>query len=181
MRLLHIVRHAPVTVDPHRALADWKLAPGAEASVRDLILGIDPARLRRVVSSREGKARKTDRIIAAGLNLPVQVVDGLEEHHRLKEDHVADGVAFRQSVAEFFGRPDHLVFGQETASEALGRFQGAIQRLLEETENDQLVVSHGMVMSLFLASAGNGTPLALWSDLKFPDHVAVLWPSRSIA
>lgn len=176
MRLLHLVRHAAVIPDPDRAPTEWGLAPGAEASLRDLLRRFDRSRLRRVLSSRLPKAVETARIIADGLDLPLELRDGLEEHHRLKEDYIAGEGAFRDVLADFFHRPEETVFGQESAAEALERFAVAIQVLMGESRDDELVVSHGTVISLLLAQGRNGSPMELWSALKSPDHIAVSWP-----
>ena len=129
-----------------------------------------------MLSSRLPKAEETARIISRGLDLPLQLRDGLEEHHRLKEDYIAEEGAFRDVLADFFRRPEETVFGQESAAEALERFAGAIKNLMGETEDDELVVSHGTVISLLLAQGSNGSPMDLWSSLKSPDHIAVGWP-----
>lgn len=181
MRQLHLVRHAPVVVDVNRAPGEWDLAPNAAASIHHMLLGVDHSRLRRVVSSRQEKALKTARVISRRLDLPCQLRDGLEEHHRLKEDHIAGDAAFRGKMVEFFSRPDELVFGQESADAALKRFECAIHQLVGESEDDEMVVTHGTVMSLFLASGGNGSPMDLWSALASPDHIAVQWPNKSVA
>ena len=177
MRLLHLVRHAPVIDDLDRASTEWVLAPNAGASVRDLLRKFDHSRLRRVLSSRQKKATETARILASSLDLPFEIREGLEEHHRLKEDYIAGDADFRQMLADFFDRPDELVFGQESADTALKRFSGAIHSLMNETDDDELIVSHGTVISLILASGKNGSPMELWSSLTSPDHIAVLWPS----
>ena len=94
----------------------------------------------------------------------------------MEEDYIAGEGAFRQVLADFFRRPDELVFGQESAAAALKRFAAAVRDLMDETEDDELVVSHGTVISLLLAQGGNGSPMELWSSLKSPDHIAVGWP-----
>ena len=129
-----------------------------------------------MLSSRLPKATETARIIANALDLPLQLRDGLEEHHRLKEDYIAGEGAFRDILDQFFRRPEEMVLGQESATDALKRFAGAIRDLMDETEDDELVVSHGTVISLLLAQGGNGSPMELWSSLKSPDHIAVGWP-----
>ena len=128
------------------------------------------------MSSSQVKAIETARLLAFSLDLPLEIREGLEEHHRSKQDFIAGHDEFRTKIAAFFAQPNALVFGQESADMAFKRFDKAIDALMRETLNDELIVSHGTVISLLLARTGNGDPMEIWSTLQFPDHVSLSWP-----
>ncbi|MGI9504734.1 MAG: hypothetical protein ACR2RE_16955, partial [Geminicoccaceae bacterium] len=56
------------------------------------------------------------------------------------------------------------------------RFAAAIREMMNETNHDELVVSHGRVISLFVASLQRADPMEVWSSLKLPDHIPIEWP-----
>ena len=97
---------------------------------------------------------QTGEILARSLGLPMESRQGLEEHHRGCNGFL-DAAAFQAVLADFFKRPMEHVFGEESADESLKRFDVAIHEIMNESDNDELVVSHGRIISLFLASRRN--------------------------
>ena len=85
--------------------------------------------------------------------------------------------AFTDNVRRFFAQPDEVVFGTESADAARVRFRSAIEAIMQETADDEFIVSHGTVITLLTAEGGNGAPMDIWSSLQLPDHVALDWPS----
>ncbi len=177
-RKLHIVRHADVVIDPKVRAADWSLSPDAEANVLSLVSRFNPSHLRRVITSDEKKAQQTGRILATALGLPMETRQGLEEHHRRRDDFL-DAASFRAIVEDFFARPKERVFGMETAETSLKRFDATVREIMDETDDHELIVSHGRVISLFLASRRKADPMKIWASLELPDHRAIAWSRRS--
>jgi 2,3-bisphosphoglycerate-dependent phosphoglycerate mutase len=177
MRRLHLIRHGRVLVDPRQPPSQWELERGACEAVASLALEVGGAGLRRVVSSEETKAVQTARALAAVLGVPVDLRPGLEEHHRLREQHIPSDADFHKAMAGLFSRPSQVVLGTESASAALERFHGAIHDVMAETGDDELVVSHGTVISLLMERGGNGAAMSIWCSLRMPDHVVLAWPS----
>ena len=174
-RRLHLIRHAAVIVDQRRQASDWLLSPSAGANVHGLLNAFDPSRLRRVITSGEMKAQQTGRILADQLDLPMDVREGLEEHHR-DWNGFLDEAAFRACLERFFARPKERVFGNESAEECLERFDAALRTIMSETDDDELIVSHGRVISLFVASRRNVDAMQIWATLDLPDHIELAWP-----
>jgi broad specificity phosphatase PhoE len=177
MRRLHLIRHGPVLVDLRRPPSQWELEPGACEAVAKLALEARGGGLRRIVSSEETKAVQTARTLAAVLGVPVEIRPGLEEHHRLREQHIPSDDDFRKAMAGLFSRPSQVVLGTESAAAALERFHRAVHGVMAETVDDELVVSHGTVISLLVERGGNGEAMSIWRSLRMPDHVALAWPS----
>jgi broad specificity phosphatase PhoE len=77
-------------------------------------------------------------------------------------------------LQRFFDNPDELVFGEETASQALRRFSSAVAAVIQRTSAGPgalCIVSHGTVMSLFAARHLNAAPYSIWAHLECPDYV----------
>jgi broad specificity phosphatase PhoE len=77
-----------------------------------------------------------------------------------------------------FARPHELVFGNETAQQAHTRFAGAVAQVVERHPVGNIViVTHGTVISLFVAVHANLDPFALWKQLAMPSFVVLAVPS----
>ncbi|MEM8652521.1 MAG: hypothetical protein AAGF54_18485, partial [Pseudomonadota bacterium] len=81
---------------------------------------------------------------------------------------------FRTKLKSFFDQPNDLVYGSETALEALTRFSCAVDVLMSEGSSDEIVVTHGTVGSLYLATHG-GDAFEIWHSLAAPDYRYIQW------
>jgi broad specificity phosphatase PhoE len=79
-----------------------------------------------------------------------------------------------------FEHPDELVLGYETADEAHARFARAVADVLSSHPSGNLViVTHGTVMTLFIAragSAGHFDPIPFWKGLGLPAFAVLSLP-----
>ena len=83
-------------------------------------------------------------------------------------------------VQEFFNKPDVLIFGKETAGQALGRFREAVDSVLRLYEDQViLIVSHGTVISLYTSWLTGCDGYLLWRDLGLPSFVVLDLQSQS--
>ena len=180
MRRLALVRHSVPEIEVNRSASSWKLSETGRRRAELLAARLSELGLATIWSSKETKAVETAEIVAGGFGVPVQIVDGLEEHHRSGVPIFPTQREFEAAVEGFFRAPDKLVFGKETANEALARFSAAIERLVEAEEGDIVVVAHGTVMSLYAARSGGGSPVELWRRLGLPSLVVMTLPDRRI-
>lgn len=163
-------------MDPNR----WRLS--GEGRRRSVLLG---EVLRQygpgvIVSSEEPKAAETARIAANRLGVGHAAAPGLHEHDRTDAPFLADK-EFEQAARAFFDRPDELVWGNETAEQALGRFDGAVRAVLDaRDENVIAVVAHGTVISLFTAKYNDVEPYELWRRLGLPSFCVLSVPGFGI-
>ena len=155
-----LIRHARSVVDPATPAADWSLAPGAVESAAELGQHLQATTL---IASTERKAIDT----AAALGLgPVLVSEAFCEVTRPFYD---DPNGLDETVARWFA--GETVDGWEPHAEAVTRFAGG---LAEHAGDGLVVVTHGTVMTAWLASTGAVTdPMAFWRDLRMPDAFAV--------
>ena len=101
------------------------------------------------------------------------MLPGLHEHDRSNVPYLSHET-FQASIRSFFQEPDQLVFGNETANQAYARFYQAIHSILNENvRKTVVVVTHGTVISLFVARLTGSSDLELWHKLGLPSFVAM--------
>ena len=88
--------------------------------------------------------------------------------------------AFEARVRDLFARPSELVFGSETADQARRRYTMAVMRLVTSTSADVVIVSHGTVITLFVAEAAGVNPFAFWQRLEMPSAVTLSLPDLKV-
>lgn len=176
MDALLFIRHAETKIDPAQPSHTWRLTEGAYTACRQLAAGLEPFHLNRIVTSEEFKAAETGRLLAEALGLPCEAASGLHEHER-KGVPVMEQRAWLATVQRLFERPDEPVLGTETAREALDRFEEAVRRILARHPDERLaIVSHGTVMSLFVARHNEVDAFTFWKGLWMPDTVVLSLP-----
>jgi broad specificity phosphatase PhoE len=177
---LVLVKHSAPLVVPDAAPATWRLSPEGVARCAPLTERLRAFRPRSIVSSVEAKAAETASLVAAGLGLSVDLVPGLHEHDR-RDTAFLGSIAFADAVRELFARPDELVLGRETATQAGTRFAAAVDAILRDRpDEDVVVVSHGTVISLFVAARARADGYALWTRLGLPSLVVLGRPELGL-
>ena len=180
MRRLALVRHSLPEIDRDEPASGWRL--GEIGRQRSELLAVRLSRLSPDViwSSREPKAVETAEILAGAFEVPVQIADGLEEHHRCNVSYFPTEAEFEKAVEQFFREPDQLVLGTETARQALSRMSGAIEGVIRGDPEDSIIVTHGTVMTLYVASITGVQPMHFWRRLGMPSIVVLTLPERRI-
>jgi len=143
--------------------------------------GLSAYGLDAVVSSQESKAVETGQIVATTLGLPFETAPGLHEHERGVVTDLGSPEDFGAQVARFFAHPDQLVLGYETADEAHARFARAVASVIARRPAAHIaVVSHGTVMTLFIARATGLDPTAFWKSLALPCFAVLSLPDLDL-
>jgi broad specificity phosphatase PhoE len=175
VRSLILVRHSTPDIKRDVPAAEWHLSSEGERRARTFADRVSFTDATTVFSSCEPKALETAQAIAAKLNLVVEAVPGLHEHER-PVAQMLSREAFDQNIRDLFARPGERVFGAETANQARRRFTAALMRLVTRTGGDVLVVSHGTVITLFVAEATGVEPFAFWKRQEMPFAVSLSLP-----
>ncbi len=119
------------------------------------------------MSSIEPKASGTADQVASELGIKASPVEGLHEIDRPVLPWMGPE-EYERFNARLFTDFDRPVVGSESARQALDRFDAALLCEIERMDREHLVViSHGTVMSLFVAAHDDGVDaLGLWKDLQ---------------
>lgn len=147
---------------------EWRLSEEGRqrcGQLAERLAGYEPVVL---LSSTEPKARETAELLAGRLGLEVRLSAGLRETARrtvgwLPREQLDRG------IRALFERPDAIVFGEESAAAALTRFQETVAGLPEPS----VVVTHGTVLSLYVAARTGRDGYEIWRSLELPDVVEV--------
>lgn len=180
MKRLILVRHAQPEIRRDVPAAGWRLSDSGRTAATQLAGRIAHGGVTHVFTSTEPKAVGTARALAAAWHVGVEEVPGLHEHDRPQAQWMSRD-AFDQRVRELFARPADRVFGVESADEARRRFTIALMRLVTRAAGDVVVVSHGTVITLFVAEAAGVEPFAFWKRLGMPCAVTLSLPDLAVA
>ena len=177
MRKLILVKHSLPQLVPDLAANLWRLGQEGQDNSTRLAALLAGYRPETIISSQEPKAVETGEIVAAELGIRCQSKEGLREHDRSNVEFFHDQDRWHGAVARFFDEPDQLVLGRETAAQALNRFSLAVDDVLSERESGNVViVAHGTVISLYVASHTDSDPFELWQRLGLPSFVVLSIP-----
>jgi broad specificity phosphatase PhoE len=178
---LLLVKHARPVLDPARPAREWTLGPEGEvqaAAVAKRLAGYLPFDL---VSSPEPKASRTAAIVAGMLGAEPRIVAGLHEFDRPvlpimpAEEHL-------RLNARLFREPNRPVLGTESARVALARFTAALVPEIQARRSPNLVVvSHGTVISLFVAAHNAIDAFGFWRTLDCGGVAVLDLPSLRLA
>ena len=164
-------------MEPAQPPSTWRLSEAGRAAAVLLAERLTGLGIGAICSSDEPKAAETGSVVAERLGLTLRQVPGLREHAREGAGLAPTTAAFEAAVARMLAMPSSRVFGEETADEAHVRFTAALAELMTEQDADVAVVSHGTVISLYVARANDLEPFALWCRLGLPSMVITDWPS----
>lgn len=153
MKPLIPVKHSVPEVLESIPAKEWKLSQDGRARAYQLAERLREYQLEVIVSSIEPKACETARIPAEHLGLEFRIVENLHEHDRSHAPYYFHA-QFQAVVREFFEHPDTLVFGQQTANQALTRFRMAVDGVLKAQPGRSIaIVANGtVILSVRVAS-----------------------------
>jgi broad specificity phosphatase PhoE len=177
---LILIRHSQSQTEPDRPASQWPLTKEGRRRCIALAECLAAYAPDVIVTSRERKASETGALVAARMGRPIAVADGLHEHQREQVGWLSNP-AFEQAVAAFFTRPDDLVFGEETAGQAGARFDSAVRDVIAAHSGQTVaIVSHGTVITLFIAQHAGVAPLPFWNSLDMPAIVVMSLPDLKL-
>jgi broad specificity phosphatase PhoE len=172
-KYLILVKHSLPEILEDVPAREWHLSEEGRERARELAGKLIRYHPEIIVSSVESKARETASLLAENLGLEFFEVEDLHEHDRSGVPYHTKAT-FQNFVRELFDKPYQLVFGNETASEALARFRQAVEIVLD-SYNDKtiVVVAHGTVIALYVAWLTGCYGYSLWNELGLPSFVVL--------
>jgi len=170
---LVLVKHALPVLDPSRAPREWRLGSEGELQARRLARRLRAFVPLRLVASPEPKAWRTGELVAAELGLAVSEVEGVRELDRPVSPLLSQADHERANEG-IFADLDRRFPGAESARNALDRFSAAVRAELVQTRAQTLVViTHGLVISLFVGAHNDIDAFELWRTLACPAFVVL--------
>lgn len=177
---LILVKHSLPEIVENMSAKEWKLSSEGRARARRLAEKLKPYQPEIIVSSVEPKALQTARILADHFYLEFAEADGLHEHDRSGVPFYSRN-KFQSFVRKLFDEPRSQVFGNETRIQALERFRKAVESILESHKGKNvMVVSHGTVISLFVAWLIGVDGYLLLKKLGLPSFVVLDMQSKTL-
>ncbi|MGD8903036.1 MAG: histidine phosphatase family protein [Anaerolineae bacterium] len=180
MRKLILVRHSLPVISSKQPASQWQLSDEGRRRCERLAELLAPHRPGAIVTSTEPKAIETGQIVGKQLGIPVEAAPDLHEHERPGTD--LDTVEqFQAKVGRLLQHPDEQVFGVETGDEARERFNAAVCEVMRQHPGGNLaIVSHGTVITLFVARAAGIEPVPFWRALSLPAFAVLSYPSLAL-
>ena len=174
MSLLYLVRHAEVILRGDQPMTEWQLSPAGGQQARDLSRSPAWKELTLIASSPEAKAVATAQPTAEARRLELRIEPDLHEVDRGSTPLVSSD-EYLAHVAAHFSSPRESVSGWETADAARKRVVACIERVTNGADGDACVVSHGLVLSHYLADLrGLDAPLLEeWQAIPLPGIAVV--------
>jgi broad specificity phosphatase PhoE len=172
-KYLILVKHSVPEIAQNVPAQEWKLSEPGRARATRLAELLKQYRPEVIISSKEPKARETAEIIAKLYKIELNVAENLHEHDRSNVPYLAHE-EFQALIHEFFQKPKELVFGKETADQAHARFYRSVHSILNEHANKTvIIVTHGTVISLFVARLTGRSDFEIWNMLGLPSFIAL--------
>lgn len=148
MRLVHVVTHPEVRIDPTIAVTRWSLSDTGRARMLAFAAWPRLRRVDRLFCSTETKAVEAAQILQRSTGLSAVHHAALGENDRSATGFLHKE-AFEQAADAFFGQATRSFRGWERAVDAQRRIVEAVDELLRDGgSGDTLIVSHGAVGTL---------------------------------
>jgi broad specificity phosphatase PhoE len=148
MSLVRYLTHPQVNIDPAVPVPSWGLSEIGRARTEAVASTRQLSRTTQIVSSGERKAIETAEIIAAKLNVDVEVREAMHENDRSATGFLVPD-EFRAVANQFFAQPQISVRGWERAVDAQLRIVREVEHVLARNRpGDVLFVGHGGVGTL---------------------------------
>jgi broad specificity phosphatase PhoE len=177
VRKLILVRHSLPEIALDLPANQWCLSDTGRLRCKRLAEKLATYAPDVIAASLEPKATETGRIVANILGKPFETAEDLHEHDRSNVGPLDTKEQFEARVASFFENPQELIFGRETADDAYRRFTKAVADVIGKYPSGNLaVVTHGTVMTLFVARAAGFEPFPFWKQLDLPSFVVLSLP-----
>ena len=168
-----LAKHAPPEIVPEVVSHRWVLSEEGRHRCDWLADEFSARGVTRLYSSLEPKALETAALVAVRMCLPLELRPDLHENDRTGLGFVTRDELDGQ-IRKFFAQPGQCVIGAETANSVFERFAATIGSILSEEHGQSVaIVTHGTVLSLFVARKNAVDPFDLWVRLALPSYVVL--------
>jgi broad specificity phosphatase PhoE len=182
MKLL-LVKHSNSNHNADQMSDEWVLTDEGMERCKTLATHISPYHPRRLFASTLIRTQQTAQAVSKELgDIPIIKNALLEEHSRKSNAPYGTVEEFYARVKGMFEHRDSLIFGDETANQALNRFNQGVEAVLNQVDPDEniVIIAHGTVNSLFTAQHNDIDIYNLWFKLKMPSIILLDLPSFAL-
>lgn len=160
---LILIKHAPPQILPEVISHRWVLSDEGRRRCDWLADELNEHGVSRLYTSLEPKALETAALVAVRIGLVLEPRPSLHENDRTGLGFVTED-ELQQRLRQFFAQPTEITIGRETANGALQRFAASVGEIAAAVDNqNSAIVTHGTVISLFVADHNAVAPFDLWS------------------
>jgi broad specificity phosphatase PhoE len=146
--LVRYLTHPQVKIDPVIPVPSWGLSEVGRARTEAIAGTGQLSGTTQIISSGERKAIETAEIIAAKLNVDVEIRQAMHENDRSATGFLTPD-EFEAVANQFFAQPHISIRGWERAIDAQSRIVREVEHVLARNRpGDVLLVGHGGVGSL---------------------------------
>jgi broad specificity phosphatase PhoE len=146
--LVRYLTHPQVKIDPVIPVPSWGLSEVGRARTEAIASTGRLSGTTQIISSGERKAIETAEIIAAKLNVDVEVREAMHENDRSATGFLMPD-EFEAVANEFFAQPQISIRGWERAIDAQMRIVREVEQVLARNRpGDVLFIGHGGVGTL---------------------------------
>jgi len=146
--LVRYLTHPQVRIDPVIPVPCWGLSEVGRARTEAIAAAGRLAATTQIICSGERKAIETAEIIAAKLNVEVEIRDAMHENDRSATGFLMPD-EFEVVANQFFAQPGISIRGWERAIDAQSRIVREVEQvLIRNRPGDVLFVGHGGVGTL---------------------------------
>ncbi len=177
MSRLILIRHSLPQISEELPARKWVLGSEGRLRASNMAIAVAAMRPASLHSSTEVKALQTAEHIAALTGLEPGSDSRFDEQDRTNEIFL-ERDAFRASIAAALNNPTELRFGAETISDATSRLERGVSEAADNLppEGDLVIVSHGTILSAYIAAKVGIDPVEFWRSLSLPGIVVLNWP-----
>ena len=180
MRKLILVRHSLPVITGEQPASRWQLSEEGRRRCERLAGLLAAHHPSAIVTSMEPKAIETGQVAGERLGIPVEAASNLHEHERPGTD-LDTLERFQAKVARLLEHPSEWVFGAETGDQARERFSAAVDDAMKQhPAGNVVIVTHGTVMTLFVARVAGIDPVPFWKGLGLPAYVVLSYPELAL-
>jgi broad specificity phosphatase PhoE len=180
MRQVYLIKHASPQTQPGVPSDQWPLSDAGREAAAKLAQKLADAQLTAIVSSTEPKAIQTTQILSEKLGIAASQGKWLHEHERRHVPYLRTA-EFISLMAQVFRRPNDLILGEETALDAVERFQDGLDAALKKhPEGNLAIVTHGTVIALYIATISQEDGYQLWRKMGLPSYAVIQDPDAKL-
>jgi broad specificity phosphatase PhoE len=181
MGFIILVRHAITQPQPGISPHAWTLTDEGREKAQALAERLCRFHASRILSSDEPKAVETAQVLASHLsNISITLHEALRETHRTTVPFHRDVESFKRAIRSAMQHPHRKLYGDESFQAAQGRFTQAIDQLVDADDQAAIVVSHGTILALYLASLTGLDAFTIWELLDMPSYAVISLPDMEV-